>query len=200
MTVRSFLLGEGEDLDTPLRTHETVGPLLGSVHGMTSAAGRAVEHELATVVDNFLGLDMFDLMVGGWCRYAALREAAHRTRDVPGSEEVVAMATHRIKSAHRPYIDVYVDGAKIGTLEVELTVVFWISGLVCVVRDAHLTGVRSGQCAVDASLEVRGATLAERRGRRLDLPGAFALRAPVPLLREESNPREARTVPGGSWR
>ncbi|APE25915.1 MULTISPECIES: hypothetical protein [Streptomyces] len=195
-TVRSFLLDDGEGLDGPLRAHGTAGPLLAPVRGRTPAADRAVEHELATVVDDFLGMDVLDLATAGWRGHSALRSAARRTRDLPGSEEVVALATHRVTSAHRPYVDVYVDGVKIGTLDVQLNVVFWISGLVCVVRDACLTGVRSGECAVDASLGVQGAVIAERRGGRLDLPGGFAPRGPVPLLRDEPNPHEARTVPG----
>lgn len=195
-TVRSFLLGDGEGLDGPLHAHGTARPLLAPVRGRTPAADRAVEHELATVVDDFLGLDVLDLAAAGWRGHSALQSAARRTRDLPGSEEVVALATHRVTSTHRPYVDVYVDGTKIGTLDVQLNVVFWISGLVCVVRDAYLTGVRSGECAVDASLGAQGAMIAERRGGRLDLPGGFALRGPVPLLRDEPNPHEARTAPG----
>ncbi|GAA2818848.1 hypothetical protein [Streptomyces showdoensis] len=195
-TVRSFLLGAGERLDGPLRAHGTAGPLLAPVRGRTPAADRAVEHELAGVVDDFLGLDVFDLVAGGWSGHSALQAAARRTRELPGSEEVVALATHRVTSTHRPYIDVYVDGAKLGTLQVELNLVFWVSGFVCVVRDACLTGVNAGSCAVDASLAVQGAVLAERKGGPLDLPGGFALRGPVPLLRDEPDPYGARTVPG----
>ncbi|MFI8520466.1 hypothetical protein ACIGEZ_21950 [Streptomyces sp. NPDC085481] len=199
-TVRSFLLGEGEDLDGPLRAHDTAGPLLASVRHRTPAADRAVEHELATVVDDFLALDMLDLAASGWRGHSALRSAARRTRDLPGSEEVVALATHRVTSTHRPFVDLYVDGVKLGTIDVELTLVFRISGLVCVVRDACLTGVRSGDCSVDARLGVQGSVLAERRGGRLDLPGQFALRGPVPLLRDEPDPQGAGTVPGAGTR
>ncbi|MFE1380418.1 hypothetical protein ACFW6S_15895 [Streptomyces sp. NPDC058740] len=199
-TVRSILLGPGEDLDGPLRAHGTAGPLLAPVRGRTPAADRAVEHELATVVDDFLGLDLLDLVAGGWRSHGALKEAARRTRDLPGSEEVVALATHRVTSTHRPFVDVYVDGAKLGTLQVELNLVFWVAGFVCVVRDACMTGVNAGNCAVDASLAVQGAVLAERKGRPVDLPGGFALRGPVPLLRDEPGPHEAPTVPGVSTR
>ncbi|MEU7016738.1 hypothetical protein [Streptomyces sp. NPDC046385] len=200
--VRSFLLGPGQGLDGPLRAHGTAGPLLAPVRGRTPAADRAVEHELAGVVDDFLGLDVLDLAAGGWRGHSALRAAARRTRELPGSEEVVALATHRITSTHRPYVDIYVDGAKLGTLQVDLTLVFWVSGFVCVVRDACLTGVNAGTCSVDASLAVQGAVLAERKGGPLDLPGAFALRGPVPLLAEEPapDPYRASTVPGVSGR
>ncbi|WP_175439254.1 hypothetical protein [Streptomyces vilmorinianum] len=188
LTVRSFLLGEGASTEGPLRENRTADTALGRTRRMTPAADRAVEHELATVVDDFLGLDLLDLAVGGWRRHTAFQAAARRTRDFPGSEEVVALADHRVTSSHRPYVDVYLDGAKVGTLEVALTLVFRIAGLICVVRDAHLTGVRSGQCALDASLALQGAPLAERKGGQINLPGAFALRAPVPLLQAEPPP------------
>lgn len=199
-TVRSILLDPGEDLAGSLRAHGTAGPLLSPVRRRTPAADRTVEHELATVVDDFLGMDVLDLVAGGWSAHSALKAAARRTRDLPGSEEVVALATHRVTSSHRPFVDVYVDGVKLGTLQVELSLVFWVSGFVCVVRDACLTGVTAGHCAVDASLAVQGSVLAERKGRPLDLPGGFALRGPVPLLRDEPRPQEAPTVPGVSTR
>ncbi|WP_128978671.1 hypothetical protein [Streptomyces roseicoloratus] len=206
-SVRAFLFDPGESLDEPLRAHGTAGPLLAPVRGRTPAADRAVEHELATVVDDFLGLDVLDLAAAGWRGHAGLRSAARRTRDLPGSEEVVALARHRITSAHRPYVDLYVDGAKIGTLEVVLNLALEVSGLVCVVRDAFLTGISAGDCVVDVGLAVQNTPIAERRGRRLDLPGAFALRRPYSLLTDEPpgsesprpappRPQDAPTVPG----
>ncbi|WP_420877293.1 PDR/VanB family oxidoreductase [Streptomyces neyagawaensis] len=45
-----------------------------------------------------------------------MTDAAHRTRAVPGSEEVVALANHEIASKHRPYVDVFLDGADGGMI------------------------------------------------------------------------------------
>ncbi len=186
LTVRSFLLGADEDraasgLTEALHDQHTGTGLLPGPRGLTDAADRAVEAELASVIGGFLDLDLVSLVAGGWAKHNALREAARRTRQYPGSEEVVALATHSITSTHHPAVDVLVDGAPAATVDVGLTVVFRISGLVAAVRDARLVSVRAADCVVEAKLAVRQIVVAAREGR-LDLPAELRLRSPVELL------------------
>ncbi|MFF3940097.1 hypothetical protein [Streptomyces phaeofaciens] len=190
LTVRAFLLGS-EDPDSaeellagPLQVGGAARALLDGTRPLTAAADQAVGRELAGVVDSFLALDIFDVAAGGWRKHAALTAAARRTRDTPGSEEVLALATHEITSSHRPYVDVFVDGAKIGTLDVELDLFFRVAGLIAVVRDAHMVAVRGGECALEGCLTVQRIVLAQRQGQ-LDLPGVWHLHAPLPLLRDD---------------
>lgn len=192
VTIRAFLLGRedpaaADALLGPLHGGGAADALLGGTRPLTASAGQAVERELATVIDSFLGLDVFDVAAGGWRKHAALTAAARRTRDIPGSEEVLALATHSITSSHRPYVDVFVDGARIGTLQVELDLTFRIAGLIAVVRDAHLIAVRSGECVLRGCLSAQRIPLAERQGR-LDLPGVWDLHTPVPLLHGRQPP------------
>ncbi|WP_371656539.1 MULTISPECIES: hypothetical protein [unclassified Streptomyces] len=192
-TVRAFLFGRedhgsAEALVGPLHGGGAARDLLsGTTRPLTAAADQAVEREMAAVIDSFLGLDLFDVAAGGWRKHADLTAAARRTRAAPGSEEVLALATHEITSRHRPYVDVLMDGVKIGTLEVGLDLAFRISGLVAVVRNAELVAVRSGACVLDGSLTVQQILLAERQGQ-LDLPGIWHLHTPLPLLRNEPPP------------
>ncbi|MCX5610697.1 hypothetical protein OHB39_24465 [Streptomyces sp. NBC_00047] len=186
LTVRSFLLGTEEDQAAPGLTealhdqHAGTG-LLPGLRGLTNAADRAVEAELASVIGGFLDLDLVSLVAGGWSKHTALKAAARRTRQYPGSEEIVALATHAITSTHHPSVDVLVDGAPAATVDVGLTVLFRISGLVGVVRDARLVTVRAAECEVEAKLAVRQIVVASRQGR-LDLPAELRLRSPVELL------------------
>ncbi|UQX04521.1 hypothetical protein [Streptomyces sp. RerS4] len=188
LTVRTLLLGPEEQapevLADSLQAQGAVTGLLPGVRGLTSAADRAVGRELATVVNGFLDLDLVSLVTSGWSKYRALKEAARRTLRYPGSEEVVALANHTITSAHRPSVDLLVDGVQYATVPVHLTVLFRISGLVGVVRDGLLVAVRSGQCAVEAKLAVRDTVVASR-DRRLDLPATLRLREPIALLRQQ---------------
>lgn len=191
-TVRAFLLGPecpdtADALAGPLHGGGAVRGLLHGTRPLTPAADQAVEHELAGSIDSFLSLDVFDVAAGGWRRHAALTDAAHRTRATPGSEEVVALASHEITSNHRPYIDVFLDGVKVGALDVWLDLLFRINGFVTVVRDAHIVAVRSGQCVLEARLTVQQILLAERQGR-LDLPCIWHLHTPLPLLRDQPPP------------
>ncbi|MFI6144495.1 hypothetical protein [Streptomyces sp. NPDC051109] len=188
LTVRDLLLGpEGqsaEALADSLQASGAATGLLPGPHGLTTAADRAVGRELATVVDGFLDLDLVSLVASGWSQYKVLKEAARRTRGSPGSEEVVALATHTVSSTHHPSVDLLVDGAPAATVAVKLTVLFRISGLVAVVRDGLLVAARSGQCTVEARLAVRDIPVASREGR-LDLPATLRLREPIDLLRRE---------------
>ncbi|GAA2792636.1 hypothetical protein GCM10010441_17360 [Kitasatospora paracochleata] len=192
ITVRDFLF-DGERvspvdaIEQSLHQYGTVGALLGGVRRLTGSAGRAVEHEVATVTDGLLGLDLLDAVAGGWSRHAALRAAARRTRDAPGSEEVVALATHRITSRHRPQVEVLVDGAPVGTLEVDVDLAFELVGLVAVVRRARLTALRTGQCTLGGRLGVQGHLVTERK-RQYDLPGAVRMRDGLRLLPSEPPP------------
>jgi hypothetical protein len=185
-SVRDLLFGgvsvEPTDaLAESLREHGTVETLITGVPGLTAAADRAVERELATLADDVLSPNLFDLAGTGWNRYEALRDAARRTRDVPTAEEVVALATHRIESSHRPTVELLIDGKSVGTIEVELHVAFEMAGVVAVVRQARLTAIRSGNCTVTGTLAIAGAVVARQR-RQFDLPGAVRLHHGVALL------------------
>jgi hypothetical protein len=69
-TVRDLLFGgvsvEPTDaLAESLREHGTVETLVTGSTGLTAAAGRAVEHEVATVVDDLLSPNLLDLAAAG---------------------------------------------------------------------------------------------------------------------------------------
>jgi hypothetical protein len=185
-TVQDLLFGgvsvEPTDaLAESLRQTGTVETLVTGPTGLTAAAGRAVEREVATVADGLLSLNLLDLAVAGWNRYEALKDAARRTRDAPTAEEVVALVTHRIESSHRPTVELFIDGKSVGTIELELDVAFDLAGVVAVVRQARLTAIRSGNCTVTGTLAIEGAVVVQHRCQ-FDLPGAVRLHDGVALL------------------
>jgi Protein of unknown function (DUF2510) len=185
-----------------LREHRTVETLVTGFPALMAEAGRAVEHEVATVTGDLLSLNLLDLAVGGWNRYEALRDAARRTRDAPTTEEVVALVTHRIESSHRPTVELFIDGKSVGTIEVELDIAFDMAGVVAVVCQARLTAIRSGNCTVSGRLAIKGAVVAQRQ-RQFDLPGEFRLHHGVALLPAQqvvtaSSPSRPATAAAGN--
>lgn len=181
-TVRDLLFGgmpvEPTDaLAESLRQHGTLKTVLPGFPGLTAA----VEREVAAEAGGVLSLDLFDLALAGWKRYEALREAARRTRDAPTTEEIVALATHRIESSHHSTIEVFVDDKSVASIEVELTVAFDMAGVLAVVRHARLMAIRSGNCTATGKLAIKGTDVAHRQ-RGFDLPGAVRLRHGVALL------------------
>jgi hypothetical protein len=181
-TVRDLLFGgmalEPTDaLAESLRELGTVNTLVTGFRGLTAV----VEREVATEASGLLSLNLLDLVVAGWKRYGALTKAARRTRDASTTEEIVALATHRIESSHHPAIELFIDGKSVGTIKVDLSVAFDIAGVLAVVRQARLTAIRSGNCTVTGTLAIEKTVLAQRQ-HPFDLPGAVRLRNGVALL------------------
>ncbi len=140
-----------------------------------------------------MSVNLADIAAAGWRKYDALKQAARRTRDDPDSKELVALATHKIVSGHRPSIDVYLDGRAIATVEIELDVALTIAGMIAVVRQGRLTEIQSGSCTASGSLAVQGIDMVQRQ-RKFDLYGVFRLSRGVPLFGPAPSDHDAEPV------
>ena len=149
-------------------------------------------HELADATTGFMSLNLADVAAAGWKKYDALKKAARRTRDDPDAKELVSLTTHKIASSHHPSVDLYLDGRRIATVDIELEVALTIAGMIAVVRRGTLTGIQSGSCTVSGSLAVQGIDMIKRQ-RRFDLYGAVQLGHGIPLL--EPTPGDAKAEP-----
>jgi hypothetical protein len=186
LSARTFMLGDTADntadvLAQSLREHGALESQIGDLGGLSASAWQAVHQEIATVLDGLLNLDLGDLLIAGWYKYTELTKAAKRTLAGPGSEEVVALATHRIVSTHRPSVDLIVNEAKAHTFEFELSVVFDITGVAAVVRRGDLVALRGGKCSVTATLKLEKSPLELSRKGSIDLGRIVPLRQPIPL-------------------
>lgn len=161
----------------------TVRNLIPGLPALTAVA----EREVAKATDGLLSMNLADLVAAGWKRYEALRQAARRTRTAPTTEEIVAMATHRVESSHHPTIDVYIDGKSVANIEVAINVAFNMLGVLAVVRQARLVAIKSGNCTVSGNLAIQGITAAQKQ-LRFDLPGAVRLRSGIALLAADESP------------
>ncbi|HZS20311.1 MAG TPA: hypothetical protein VFA63_04895 [Pseudonocardiaceae bacterium] len=193
LSARTFLLGETADntadvLAQSLNEQGVLQSPIRGLEGLSTSAWQAVHQEIASVVDGLLNLDLGDMVISGWCKYTDLTKAAKRTLASPGSEEVVALATHRIVSTHHPSIDLIVNEAKAHTFKFDLTVTFDITGVAAVVRRGDLVALRGGKCMVTATLELEKTPLELTRKANIDLHLAVPLRRPIALARHASHP------------
>jgi hypothetical protein len=187
LTARAFLLGDATGTDTAdrlaheLSQREVTRSAFSGLPRLYGSALRAVTHEVATVADALLGFDLGTALVAGWRKHSDLTSAARRTLAAPGNEDVVVLATHRVVWPYRPHIDVFVDGRKVTTIDVELRAVFDLHGVVAVVRHGALVGLRCGDCVISAVLTVEGTPVAHQQ-RRLDVALVVDVDPPIPLL------------------
>lgn len=194
LLARAFLFQDATGVDTAealanrLGQRDVTRSALSRVPRLGGTALRAVNREVASVVDALLGLDLGTALVSGWRAYSDLTSAAERTLALPGSEEVVVLASHRVVWPYRPHIDLLVDGKKVATIDVELRVVFDLHGVVAVVRLGEIVALRCGDCAIDAVLTVEGKPVAQQHGR-IDLALVVPVDPAIPLLGDRASPR-----------
>jgi hypothetical protein len=129
--------------------------------------------EAATVASGLLQVDLIGVLVGGWREYRDIVGAARRTLAAPGSTELVSMVTHQVTVAQHPSVSVLVDSRRVATLQLDLSIVFDVMGLLAGISGGRLVALHSGRCDVTVSLAVQGTELLARRAH-LELPGVVS--------------------------
>ena len=156
---------------------QNLGRALAQLPGTTR---KAAAQEAATTAAALLRVDLVSVLVRGWRQHRDIVSAARRTLAAPGSTELISMSSHEITLDQRPSISVLVDGQRVATLQLGLSIVFDINALLLGIHGGRLTGLRSGRCDITATLTLQGTDLLVRRAH-LELPGAISLRRGIRL-------------------
>jgi hypothetical protein len=160
--------------------------------GGDQSLGRALGHlpqttrdtavqEAAAAAVALLKVDLIGVLVRGWREHRDIVSAARRTLAAPGSTELVSMITHQISLDQQPSVSVFLDGQRVATVQLGLSVVFDVNALLLLISGGRLAAVRSGRSDIIAILAVQGTELFAGRAH-LELPGVVELRRGIALL------------------
>jgi len=105
----------------------------------------------------------------------------------PGSVELIDLVAHKITATQRPAVAVLVDGSRLATVQLGVSVVFDVSAVVAGIRTGRLAALHSGRCLVTVTLTVQETEVMTRQAR-LDLPGVIPLGQGIRLLPGHSYP------------
>jgi hypothetical protein len=175
------------------RGDQDLGRALAQLPEMTR---RAAVQEAATAAAGLLKVDLIGVLVRGWREHRDIVSAARRTLAAPASTELVSMSAHEVTLEQRPSVSVLVDGQRVATLELGLSIVFDVNALLLLIGGGRLVAVRSGRCEITATLAVQGADLLVRQAH-LELPGVIPLGQGIRLLPVGEYP--ARADLPGEW-
>lgn len=185
LTADALLFGTGaetaEELGRAISELDVTRSALRPIRRLSSSAVAAVEREIATVTDSLLDVDLGDVLLSAWQTYSKLTDAAHRTLAISGSEEIVSLVSHTVRSTYAPHVDLVVDGVLIHSFTFDLEIVFEVMPLQAVVRAGTLAALRGGECTVTATLSLDGTELA-KTVRTVDLALTMRLHPPRPLI------------------
>jgi len=172
--------------------------------GRAQSLGRALERlprvtreaairEAAAAAAALLKVDLIDVLVSGWRDHRDITAAARRTLVTPASKELVGLAPHRVTTVQEPSVSILIDGRRVHTLQLGLSIFFDVTGLVAGVAMGRLAGIHSGRCEIGVALTVHEIEILTRRSH-LELPGVVALRSGVRLLPAGEYPASMHTA------
>lgn len=190
-TALDLLFGPGTDAAETLAGtilspggDQNLGGALANLPEMTR---KAAVQEAATTAAALLKVDLIGVLARGWREHRDIVAAARRTLAAPLSTELVSMATHQVTLEQRPSISVLVDGQKVATLDLGLSIVFDVYALLLGISGGRLIAVHSGRCEITGTLAVQGTDLLVKRAH-LELPGVMSLRRGIRLLPVDEYP------------
>lgn len=152
-----------------------------SLENLPKATREAAVREASTTAPGLLKVDLIGVLVTGWREHRDITSAARRTLAAPGSSELVSLAEHQVTMAQQPSVNVLVDGHRVATLRLGLSIVFDVNALLAGISGGRLVAIHSGRCDITVTLAVQDTEVLVRRGH-LELPGVMGLKEAVRLL------------------
>ena len=156
----------------------------------------AAVREAAVAAVGLLKVDLMEVLVTGWREHRDIFSAARRTLDMPGSKELVGLAPHRITTVQQPAVGILVDGHRVHTLQLGLSILFEVTGLVAGIHAGRLAGVHAGRGDLGLALTVHELEVLTKRSH-LELPGVKSLQRGFRLLPASAYPDESESRPDG---
>jgi hypothetical protein len=155
----------------------------------------AAVDEILAAAAGLLDISLVTVILAGWREHHDLTSAARRTLAVPASTELMQLVAHQISTTRQPSVSVLVDGHRVATVELRLSLTFDVTDVLATVGAGRLVGLHAGRCDVVGTLAVQGADLLTRRAR-LELPGLVPLGPGARLLAARDYPDGAEMADG----
>jgi hypothetical protein len=152
-TTIDLLFEPGDDPRQILRKRLGEAAIVASVLA-TVAAAPDLTGQLADAITEFLKRPFSDLLIQGWQKLGAIRDAENWTRDRPGAQVPVALAEHTLTSTQRPRISVDVGGKKLELFDLILVVTVRLQAITLTVAQGEVVSYGAGNATSDTELDI----------------------------------------------
>ena len=198
LTAADLLFGSPEKAHEALARHVMADgrAFARSLVHLPRVTREAAVREAAVAAAGLLKVDLIEVLVSGWREHHDVFSAARRTLDTPGSKELVGLAPHRISTMQQPAVGILLDGKRVHTLQLGLSIFFEITGLVAGISHGRLAAVHAGRGHVGVALTIHEIEVLTKR-THLELPGHAGLRRGFRLLPASHYPAEPQSHPSG---
>jgi hypothetical protein len=198
ITAADLLFGSNEKAQEVLARHVMADgrAFARSLVHLPRVTREAAVREAAVAAAGLLKVDLIEVLVSGWREHHDVFSAARRTLDTPGSKELVGLAPHRISTMQQPAVGILLDGKRVHTLQLGLSILFEITGLVAGISHGRLAAVHAGRGHVGVALTIHEIEVLTKR-THLELPGHAGLQRGFRLLPASHYPDEPQGHPSG---
>jgi hypothetical protein len=198
LTAADLLFGSPEKAHEALARHVMADgrAFARSLVHLPRVTREAAVREAAVAAAGLLKVDLIEVLVSGWREHHDIFSAARRTLDTPGSKELVGLAPHRISTMQHPAVGILLDGKRVHTLQLGLSIFFEVTGLVAGISHGRLAAVHAGRGHVGVALTIHEIEVLTKR-THLELPGHAGLRRGFRLLPASHYPDEPQSHPSG---
>ena len=197
ITAADLLFGSTEDAHEALARHVMSARTMALAFARLPRVTReAAVHEAAVAAVGLLKVDLMEVLVTGWREHRDIFSAARRTLDMPDSKELVGLAPHRITTVQQPAVSILVDGHRVHTLQLGLSIFFEVTGLVAGIHAGRLAAIHAGRGDVGVALTVHELEVLTKRSH-LELPGVKSLKRGFRLLPASEYPDKSPAYLGG---
>jgi hypothetical protein len=198
ITAADLLFGSPEDAHEALARHVMAAArtMARAFERLPRATREAAVREAAVAAVGLLKVDLTEVLVTGWREHRDIFSAARRTLDMPGSKELVGLAPHRITTVQQPAVSILVDGHRVHTLQLGLSIFFEVTGLVAGIHAGRLAAIHAGRGDLGLALTIHELEVLTKR-THLELPGVKSLKRGFRLLPASAYPDGSHAHPGG---
>lgn len=159
------------------------GPQEGSLN--RDAFGGAVKKAMLKALD--IALD--DVLAHAWGNWHELRRYADPGQTPPEDVNIVTVTDHSIESAHRPTVDVVINGQTLHSFEFSAAVQLNVAGVNLEVQGGAIQSIRVGTLSVGGSVKLGEREILSKELGEVEFPGEVVLPRPVPILGPTSQSR-----------
>jgi hypothetical protein len=198
ITAADLLFGSPENADEAMTRHVmSAGRTMArAFERLPRVTREAAVREAAVAAVGLLKIDLMEVLVSGWREHRDIFTAARRTLDMQGSKELVGLAPHRITTVQQPAVGILVDNHRVHTLQLGLSIIFEVTGLVAGIHAGRLAAIHAGRGDIGLALTIHDLEVLTKRSH-LELPGVKSLQRGFRLLPASAYPDEPHGHPAG---
>lgn len=169
-----------DGLEEQVKAQLTADPEAGTSKLAWDLIGSEVEGALRSVLD----CDLIETLAKAWTTARALQDYADPAKHPPGEASVVHLGEREVERELHPVVAVTIGQCECMELRFTLCLAATFSGLALSIRAPYITGGSAGDLKVSAQLKYGKVALHEaQESRKIELPGRFALAAPLEIPR-----------------